>query len=123
MERFRENFGKDSKIILLEILTGAVAWIIMASLPYTKMIYTGGYTIPFHIVLAFEVISWLVSILTLLVSLPNKSLAIINVILGVFFLLAALISSVFSGNFSLGRSRFSASAGIGDELNSWRRFL
>ena len=52
MERLRENFGNDSKIILLEILTGAVAWIIMASLPYTKMIYTGGYTIPFHIVLA-----------------------------------------------------------------------
>ena len=52
MDRFRENCTSESKIIFLEILTGAVAWIIMASLPYTKMIYTGGYTIPFHIVLA-----------------------------------------------------------------------
>ena len=52
MDRFRENCTSESKITFLEIITGAVAWIIMASLPYTKMIYTGGYTIPFHIVLA-----------------------------------------------------------------------
>ena len=49
-----EEFVKSTEGILsiIKIICGLMAWILMAALPYTKMIYTAGETGPFHAVMA-----------------------------------------------------------------------
>lgn len=43
--------SKEGILKILQVLFGAIAWIIMASLPYMRMIYTQGHTAPFHAIM------------------------------------------------------------------------
>ena len=44
--------SKEGILSICQIIFGLLSWILMASLPYTKMIYTGGETGQFHCVMA-----------------------------------------------------------------------
>jgi len=49
-----DEYVKSTEGILsiVKIITGLFAWVMMAALPYTQMIYTGGETGQFHAVMA-----------------------------------------------------------------------
>ena len=49
--------SKEGILKILQVLFGAIAWIIMASLPYMRMIYTQGHTAPFHAIMTCKFFS------------------------------------------------------------------
>lgn len=122
-----EEFAKSTEGILsiIKILCGAMAWILMATLPYTQMIYTGGETGKFHVCMAFLIIGWLITVFFFVIRLggwlmDNKFWANTTTSKGVFalnlgcalvYVIAGAILASGAKQFDMGWSAMSAYGG------------
>lgn len=131
-----ESYVKTSEGILkiLQILLGFFAWTIMASLPYTQMIYTKGNTAPFHLVMALLIIGWIVTVVFFIIRFggwlmdnkfwattasQSKGVTIINIFGCVLFIIAGAILASNCENFNMGTSAYSSYGGVQGTYNRY----
>jgi len=133
-----DQFVKSREGILkiLQVLFGAISWIIMASLPYMRMIYTQGHTAPFHAIMTLELLAWIATVLILIskacgTGMNSKGFAgcmykstwvfVVNAVLFLFFLISACILATNAKRFDLGSSAYSSFGNRGkvQEMNRY----
>lgn len=128
--------SKEGILKILQVLFGAIAWIIMASLPYMRMIYTQGHTAPFHAIMTLELLAWIATVLILIskacgTGMNSKGFAgcmykstwvfVVNAVLFLFFLISACILATNAKRFDLGSSAYSSFGNRGkvQEMNRY----